>query len=242
MPSSPRRSRSAQESPIVVAPPLRGTWIAGDSVNNGKDAAHRRAILVIDGKPWIAQRYAIDWVQVETVDGKVTTWKGPEDKNASYFCYDQPIYQRRRRDGRRRERRHGGEHAPFRNPRRADHLRQRRRQSRGRSDRPESLRLLRPHAPRHGAGESRRERACRRPHRPCRQHRQLGGAASAFPHRRPAVVPGRRRRPVRVHQGARERPGRSRRRLARSGHLRRDRAAKAVRRRLPGRERARDVQ
>ncbi len=80
------------ESPIVVAPPLKGTWIAGDSVSNGKDAAHRRAILVIDGKPWIAQRYAIDWVQVETVDGKVTTWKGPEDQNASYFCYDQPIF------------------------------------------------------------------------------------------------------------------------------------------------------
>lgn len=82
----------AEESPIVVAPPLRGTWIAGDSVNNGKDAAHRRAILVIDGRAWIAQRYAIDWVQVQTVDGKVTTWKGPEDKNASYFCYDQPIF------------------------------------------------------------------------------------------------------------------------------------------------------
>ncbi len=80
------------EAPMVIAPPLKGTWIAGDLVNNGKDAAHRRAILVVDGKPWIAQRYAIDWVQVETVDGKVTTWKGPEDKNASYFCYDQPIY------------------------------------------------------------------------------------------------------------------------------------------------------
>ena len=80
------------ESPIVIAPPLRGTWIAGDSVSNGKDAAHRRAILVVEGTPWIAQRYAIDWVQVETVGGKATTWKGPEDKNASYFCYDQPIY------------------------------------------------------------------------------------------------------------------------------------------------------
>jgi Peptidase family M23 len=82
----------SQESPIVVAPPLRGTWIAGDSVNNGKDAAHRRAILVIDGRAWIAQRYAIDWVQVRDVDGKLTTWRGPEKRNASYFCYGQPIY------------------------------------------------------------------------------------------------------------------------------------------------------
>jgi murein DD-endopeptidase MepM/ murein hydrolase activator NlpD len=30
-------------------------------------------------------------VQVQTVDGKLTTWNGSEDKNASYFCYDQPI-------------------------------------------------------------------------------------------------------------------------------------------------------
>jgi Peptidase family M23 len=80
------------EKPIVVAPPLRGVWIAGDSVNNGSDAAHRRAILITDGMSWLAQRYAIDWVQIQKVDGAYTTWKGAEDKNESYFCYDQPIY------------------------------------------------------------------------------------------------------------------------------------------------------
>jgi Peptidase family M23 len=80
------------ESPVVVAPPLRGEWIAGDSVNNALDAAHRRAVLVDEGHAWLAQRYAIDWVQYETVEGARTTWKGPEDKNDSYFCYDQPIF------------------------------------------------------------------------------------------------------------------------------------------------------
>jgi hypothetical protein len=79
-------------SPIVVAPPLRGVWMAGDSVNNGADAAHRKTILITDGRPWLAQRYAIDWVQVQKVDSALTTWKGPEDRNDSYFCYDQPIY------------------------------------------------------------------------------------------------------------------------------------------------------
>jgi len=82
----------SDESPIVVAPPLRGEWIAGDSANNRPDAAHRRAVLVDNGHAWLAQRYAIDWVQYQTVDGKRTTWKGPEDKNDSYFCYNQPIY------------------------------------------------------------------------------------------------------------------------------------------------------
>ena len=81
-----------QDKPIVVAPPLRGQWIAGDSVNNLPDAAHRRAVLIDDGHAWLAQRFAIDWVQVQTVNGAATTFKGPEDKNESYFCYDQPIY------------------------------------------------------------------------------------------------------------------------------------------------------
>jgi len=80
------------ESPIAVAPPLRGDWIAGDSVNNRPDAAHRRAVLVDDGHAWLAQRYAIDWVQYQTANGVRTTWKGPEDENDSYFCYNQPIY------------------------------------------------------------------------------------------------------------------------------------------------------
>jgi murein DD-endopeptidase MepM/ murein hydrolase activator NlpD len=80
------------ESPIVVAPPLRGEWIAGDSVNNRPDAAHRRAVLIEDGHAWLAQRFAIDWVQYQTVNGVRTTWRGPEAQNDSYFCYDQPIY------------------------------------------------------------------------------------------------------------------------------------------------------
>jgi hypothetical protein len=80
------------EKPIVVASPLRGVWMAGDAVNNGPDAAHRKTILITDGRAWLAQRYAIDWVQIQKVDGAYTTWKGAEDKNESYFCYDQPIY------------------------------------------------------------------------------------------------------------------------------------------------------
>jgi hypothetical protein len=80
------------DHPVVVGPPLRGDWIAGDSASNHPDAAHRRAVLVEDGHAWLAQRFAIDWVQYQTVDGKRTTWRGPEDRNESYFCYDQPIY------------------------------------------------------------------------------------------------------------------------------------------------------
>lgn len=82
----------SQDKPIVVAPPLRGDWIAGDSLNNGTGAAHRRAVLIDNGRAWLAQRYAIDWVQVRKVGAAMATWQGAEDKNSSYFCYDQPIY------------------------------------------------------------------------------------------------------------------------------------------------------
>jgi Peptidase family M23 len=82
-----------QQAPIVVAAPLRGKgWIAGDSVHNDPDAAHRRTILLNGGHPWLAQRYAIDWVRYRLVDGIATTWSGPENKNSSYFCYADPIY------------------------------------------------------------------------------------------------------------------------------------------------------
>jgi hypothetical protein len=36
--------------------------------NNRPDAAHRRAVLIDDGHAWLAQRYAIDWVQYQTAN------------------------------------------------------------------------------------------------------------------------------------------------------------------------------
>lgn len=82
-----------QRPPLIVEPPLRGSdWIAGDSVHNGPDAAHRRAMLFADGEAYVAQRYAIDWVRYRIVSGVGRTWTGPEDRNSSYFCYGAPIY------------------------------------------------------------------------------------------------------------------------------------------------------
>jgi hypothetical protein len=97
------------ESPIVVAPPLRGTWIAGDSVNNLPDAAHRRAVIVADGHAWLAQRYAIDWVQIQTVDGTATTG-GQERK---LFLLQSADLQHRGRQSRRYVGRHARECAAF---------------------------------------------------------------------------------------------------------------------------------
>lgn len=89
---TPEPLRVGYGTPVTVAPPLSGdNWIAGDAVHNGPDAAHRRTILLLDGHPWLAQRYAIDWVRYRIGDGIATTWSGPEDQNASYLCYNAPI-------------------------------------------------------------------------------------------------------------------------------------------------------
>ena len=62
-----------EQPPTVVAAPLRGdNWIAGDSVHNRPDAAHRRTILLVGGQPWLAQRYAIDWVRYRIINGTAT--------------------------------------------------------------------------------------------------------------------------------------------------------------------------
>lgn len=80
-----------QRTPVIVAPPLRGPdWMAEAATAPG--SYHRRALMVEGGHAWLAQRYAIDFAKFHMVDGKAFTWKGPEDQNASYFCYDDPIY------------------------------------------------------------------------------------------------------------------------------------------------------
>ncbi|MBV8775091.1 MAG: M23 family metallopeptidase, partial [Deltaproteobacteria bacterium] len=63
-----------------------------DAEHEAPDAAHRRAILFDRGEPFLAQRYAIDWVRYRIVNGVGTTWSGPENQNSSYFCYNAPVY------------------------------------------------------------------------------------------------------------------------------------------------------
>lgn|SRR5215469_16746033 len=75
-------------APMIIQSPLRGDrWIAMNGPSNA--SPHRRAILPVDGKAMIGQRYAIDWVQVGD-DGH--TYTGDKSDNRSYRCYNQPIH------------------------------------------------------------------------------------------------------------------------------------------------------
>jgi murein DD-endopeptidase MepM/ murein hydrolase activator NlpD len=68
---------------VVISPPLRGgEWLAANGPGNA--SGHRRALIPIAGKAHIAQRFAIDWVQLRE-DGK--TFTGDMLKNENYRCY-----------------------------------------------------------------------------------------------------------------------------------------------------------
>lgn len=63
----------------------RGLWGVANGPSN--TSVHRRTILAINSRPYISQRFAVDWVLVK--DGQ--NHKGDESKNESYFCYGAEI-------------------------------------------------------------------------------------------------------------------------------------------------------
>jgi murein DD-endopeptidase len=72
----------------VIAPPLRGdAWVAANGPSNSSH--HRRAGLTIDGRYYIAQRFAIDWVELYP-DGK--TFRGDAGDNKNYRAYGAEIH------------------------------------------------------------------------------------------------------------------------------------------------------
>ncbi len=67
----------------VIGPPLRGTgWLAA----NGPDpqTGHRRALIPVNGTAAIAQRFAIDYVKMDTNGRRFT---GDSLKNESYYAH-----------------------------------------------------------------------------------------------------------------------------------------------------------
>ena len=73
--------------PVVLGPPLRGKgYIAGDGCCNS--IRHVRALLAIDGKFHLAQRFAVDW---EQADQAATLVVGDTKMPANYHIYGKPV-------------------------------------------------------------------------------------------------------------------------------------------------------
>ncbi len=67
----------------AIGPPLRGgEWLAANGPSNV--SGHRRALIPVDGRAHIAQRFAIDFVQLRE-DGRSFT--GDRMENRNYRCY-----------------------------------------------------------------------------------------------------------------------------------------------------------
>ncbi len=78
---------SVDRQPVVqVGPPLRGAgYISADSCCDA--TRHTRAAMPIDGRVWLAQRFAVDW---EKLNAGGTIYSGPREKLESYAIFGQP--------------------------------------------------------------------------------------------------------------------------------------------------------
>jgi Peptidase family M23 len=76
-----------KRSVALIGPPLRGErYIAADSCCDA--TRHTRAALPINGRVWVAQRYAVDW---ERMDASGHIYTGPREKLESYAIFGQPV-------------------------------------------------------------------------------------------------------------------------------------------------------
>jgi len=70
-----------------IGPPLRGDgYISADSCCDA--VRHTRAALPVNGRIWVAQRYAVDWEQLN--DG-ARIYAGPREKLQSYAIFGKPV-------------------------------------------------------------------------------------------------------------------------------------------------------
>jgi len=76
-----------QAQPLLLAPPLKGSnWMAANGPGNG--SIHRRAMLPVDGRVRIAQRFAIDWLKLGA-DGK--SFDGDQKQNQAHHAYGNDV-------------------------------------------------------------------------------------------------------------------------------------------------------
>lgn len=68
---------------VVIGPPLRGDrYISADSCCDA--VRHTRAALPVNGRIWIAQRFAVDWEQLDDTN---RVYHGPKDEGESYTIF-----------------------------------------------------------------------------------------------------------------------------------------------------------
>ncbi|MGF7183576.1 M23 family metallopeptidase [Tunturiibacter psychrotolerans] len=73
---------------MEISAPLRGDgYISADSCC--ESTRHMRAAMPINGRVYVAQRYAVDW---EQLDASNRIYSGPREKLESYTIFGKPVY------------------------------------------------------------------------------------------------------------------------------------------------------
>jgi Peptidase family M23 len=73
---------------VSIGPPLRGEmYVSADSCCDA--SRHTRAALPVNGRVWLAQRFAVDW---EELDDQGHIRNGPQDKLESYTIFGKPVF------------------------------------------------------------------------------------------------------------------------------------------------------
>jgi hypothetical protein len=71
----------------VIGPPLRGqNYVSADSCCDA--TRHTRAALAVNGRVWVAQRYAVDWEQLDDAN---RIYHGPRENPASYTIFGKEV-------------------------------------------------------------------------------------------------------------------------------------------------------
>jgi Peptidase family M23 len=81
--------RVDRQSPIVIASPLRGTWLDGNGCCDDPSSPHRQLVLATSSGGYITpEMFAIDWVRLE--HGRL--YKGDGRKNSDWPTFGSPLY------------------------------------------------------------------------------------------------------------------------------------------------------
>jgi murein DD-endopeptidase MepM/ murein hydrolase activator NlpD len=71
---------------VAIGPPVHGEWAAFNGPSNS--SGHRRLVLGLDGHTAIGQRFAIDFLRLDST-GK--SYRGDPLKNSNYYAYGTPL-------------------------------------------------------------------------------------------------------------------------------------------------------
>lgn len=77
---------SVEREAVAIAPPVRGEWAAFNGPSNS--SGHRRLVLALDGHVASGQRFAIDFLQVDSAG---RSYHGDPSSNENYYDYGTPL-------------------------------------------------------------------------------------------------------------------------------------------------------